>query len=72
MLGRDVPRHATAVRAHVGVVPQRDALDPDFTVAENLRVFGSYFGLSRGQVERRLPELLAVSALEGREPPRGL
>ena len=25
--------------------PQADNLDPDFTVAENLRIYGSYFGL---------------------------
>jgi lipooligosaccharide transport system ATP-binding protein len=55
-----------AMRARVGVVPQKDALDPDFTVAENLRVFGSYFGLPRAAVDARIPGLLSFAALEGR------
>jgi lipooligosaccharide transport system ATP-binding protein len=47
----------------VGVVPQADALDPDFTVAENLIVFGRYFGLSRAQIGDRLGWLLEFSGL---------
>jgi lipooligosaccharide transport system ATP-binding protein len=66
VLGHAVPEDAVAMRARVGVVPQKDALDPDFTVAENLRVFGSYFGLSRAAVDARIPGLLAFAALEGR------
>jgi len=66
VLGHRVPGEAVAMRAHLGVVPQHDALDPDFTVAENLRVFGSYFGLARAVVDARLPRLLAFAALEGR------
>ena len=67
VLGHDIPSQATAMRQRLGVVPQQDALDPDFTVAENLRVFGSYFGLSREQVDERLPGLLAFAALGARE-----
>ena len=66
VFGQDLTRHATALRARMGVVPQHDALDPDFTVAENLRVFGSYFGLNRKQVDARLDRLLEFSALQGR------
>ncbi len=66
VLGHALPSGATAMRARVGVVPQRDALDPDFTVTENLRVFGSYFGMSRREVDARIPALLAFAALEGR------
>ena len=67
VLGHPVPREAVAMRCRVGVVPQHDALDPDFTVRENLRVFGSYFGLSRERVDARLPALLEFAALTGRE-----
>jgi len=70
VMGYPVPEQATAMRARLGVVPQHDSLDPDFTVAENLRVFGSYFGLSRRQVAQRLPRLLAFASLEGREDAR--
>ena len=64
VLGFPVPRQARAMRQRIGVVAQADNLDPDFTVAENLRVYGRYFGLRRKEVERRIPELLAFAALE--------
>ena len=54
------------MRARVGVVPQADALDPDFTVEENLRTWASYFGLERG-IDARVRELVAFAALQGRE-----
>jgi len=66
VLGRPVPAEARAMRARVGVVPQADALDPDFTVEENLRTWASYFGLERG-IDARVRELVAFAALQGRE-----
>ncbi|MBN9429537.1 MAG: ATP-binding cassette domain-containing protein [Burkholderiales bacterium] len=63
LLGLPIPRQARQARARVGVVPQNDALDPDFTVAENLLVFGRYFGMSRQQVRARLDELLDFAGL---------
>ena len=36
LLGEPVPSRARQARRRVGVVPQFDNLDPDFTVAENL------------------------------------
>ena len=44
------PRARRAPR--VGVVPQIDNLDPDFTVRENLLVYGRYFGLSKARHRR--------------------
>lgn len=52
------------MRARVGIVPQQDNLDPDFTVAENLRVYGRYFGLARRDIELRIDELLDITALK--------
>lgn len=63
LLGLDIPAQARQARARVGVVPQADALDPDFTVAENLIVFGRYFGLSRAALEARLDTLLEFAGL---------
>jgi lipooligosaccharide transport system ATP-binding protein len=54
------------MRRLVGVVPQADNLDPDFTVTENLSVYASYFDLSRAEARRRIPELLAFAALGSR------
>jgi len=66
LLGHPVPREATAARRRVGVVPQFDNLDPDFTVAENLVVFGRYFGLKGAEIEARIPRLLEFAGLAGR------
>ena len=61
--GLSMPRDALAIKARLGVVSQFDTLDPDFTCAENLRVFGTYFGMSRAAIEARVPELLEFAAL---------
>jgi lipooligosaccharide transport system ATP-binding protein len=66
LLGKPVPQHAREARARVGVVPQFDNLDPDFTVAENLVVFGRYFGLAAREIEARIPALLEYAGLAGR------
>jgi lipooligosaccharide transport system ATP-binding protein len=63
LLGYDVPNHAREARLRVGVVPQMDNLDPDFTVTENLMVYGRYFGMKDGEIEARLPELLEFANL---------
>ncbi len=64
VLGFPIPQQARAMRSRIGVVPQSDNLDLDFTVKENLHVYGRYFGLKRAEVERRIAELLAFVALE--------
>ena len=66
LLGEPVPRRAREARAGVGVVPQFDNLDPDFSVAENLMVYGRYFGLSKDEVQGRIAPLLEFAGLTGR------
>ena len=66
LLGHSVPSEAREARQHVGVVPQFDNLDPDFTARENLRVYGRYFGLRQQDVEARIPRLLDFAGLSGR------
>jgi lipooligosaccharide transport system ATP-binding protein len=70
LLGEPVPARAREARQRVGVVPQFDNLDPDFTVAENLLVFGRYFGIARDAVAGRLAGLLEFAGLTGREDAR--
>jgi lipooligosaccharide transport system ATP-binding protein len=65
VLGAPVPARGRAMRARIGVVPQTDALDPDFTVRENLVTWASYFGLV-GDQSPRIDALLAFAALAGR------
>jgi lipooligosaccharide transport system ATP-binding protein len=66
MFGLPVPRAAREARTRVGVVSQIDNLDPDFTVRENLLVYGRYFGMSDARIEERIPALLEFSGLESR------
>jgi len=63
LLGHAVPRHAREARQRVGVVPQADNLDPDFTVAENLLVYGRYFGMRESEIEANIPALLEFANL---------
>ncbi len=66
LMQRPVPGEARPARARVGVVPQMDNLDPDFTVSENLLVYGRYFGLSERAVRARIPQLLDFAGLTAR------
>lgn len=66
VLGLPVPAQARHMRTSIGVVPQEDNLDPDFTVLENLQIYASYYGRSRAALERHMGELLAFAALEGK------
>jgi len=43
-----------------------DNLDPDFTVSENLLVYGRYFGLSERAIRARIPQLLDFAGLTAR------
>jgi len=63
MVGEPVPRAARRARIRVGVVPQMDNLDPDFTVRENLLIYGGYFGIKRPVLEERIPRLLDFAGL---------
>lgn len=62
-LGLQMPRDALAIKAQLGVVSQFDTLDPDFSCAENLVVYGRYFGFSKAHVRARVPQLLEFAAL---------
>ncbi len=58
-----MPRDALTIKQRLGVVSQFDSLDPDFNCAENLFVFGRYFGLGRAALAERVPQLLDFAAL---------
>src|SRR6266513_4806968 len=66
LMQRLVPGEARQARARVGVVPQMDNLDPDFTVRENLLVYGRYFGLGSAHIRARIPALLDFAGLSAR------
>ena len=66
ILGLDPVTDGPAIRARLGVVPQKDTLDEELTVEENILVYGRYFGLPRDVVRRRAAELLDFAQLTER------
>ncbi|MDO8906392.1 ATP-binding cassette domain-containing protein [Hydrogenophaga sp.] len=61
--GKSMPADALAIKALLGVVSQMDTLDPDFSCAENLLVYGRYFGIDSTTIRQRIPKLLDFAAL---------
>ena len=59
----NMPQDALAIKERLGIVSQFDSLDPDFSCAENLLVFGRYFGLKDAVINARIPKLLEFAAL---------
>jgi len=70
VLGHEVPQQGREARARIGVVPQFDNLDPDFTIRENLRVFGRYFDIPDATLQERIPALLEFAGLTSRADTR--
>jgi lipooligosaccharide transport system ATP-binding protein len=58
-----MPQDALAIKENLGIVSQFDSLDPDFSCAENLLVFGRYFGMKDAVIRERIPRLLEFAAL---------
>jgi len=63
ILGKDPEKHGPQIRAHLGVVPQQDNLDEELTCAENLYIYGRYFGLPKKMVIAKIDELLEFAQL---------
>lgn len=68
--GCTIPDDGQTARARVGVVPQFDNLDPDFSCAENLLVFGRYFGIPDRDIKARIPQLLEFASLSSKAKAR--
>ena len=68
--GCAIPADGQQARARVGVVPQFDNLDPDFTCAENLLVFGRYFGLKDADIKSAFRNLLDFAGLANKADAR--
>ncbi|MBT9566842.1 MAG: ATP-binding cassette domain-containing protein [Thiobacillus sp.] len=63
LTGIAIPQQAREARMKIGVVPQMDNLDPDFSVRENLFAYGRYFGMDKAAIAARVPALLEFSGL---------
>ena len=58
VLGKDTVQDSREIRKKIGVIPQEDNLDPDFTVKYNLLVYARYYGLSNDEAKKRAADLL--------------
>jgi lipooligosaccharide transport system ATP-binding protein len=70
VFGLPIPSRVREAKKRMGVVTQFDSLDPDFTCAENLLVYGRYFGVPRATIEQRIPRLLEFAALQAKASAR--
>ena len=64
VFGLDVTSRPREVKAMLGVCPQDNNLDTDFTVRRNLLVFSRYYGLSAAEAKQRADKLLAWMQLD--------
>ncbi len=64
VLGLNVKKNYREIKSRIGVVPQEDGLDPDFTVLENLLVYASFHKIPKSEAELRAQALLRLMKLE--------
>ncbi|MBN1245022.1 ATP-binding cassette domain-containing protein [Candidatus Bathyarchaeota archaeon] len=62
--GMSVATQAREIKNMVGVAPQEDNLDFDFSVIKNLQVYARYFDISKAEAEKRAKEQLTFFQLE--------
>jgi lipooligosaccharide transport system ATP-binding protein len=62
--GMDVTTHARKIKSIVGVSPQEDNLDPDFTTFQNLTVYARYFDIPKNKARKKAEELIKFMQLE--------
>jgi lipooligosaccharide transport system ATP-binding protein len=64
VLSLDVTTRGTEIKQRIGVVPQEDGLDTDFTVLENLLIYASYHNIPPDVAEKRARELLRFMRID--------
>lgn len=67
VLGLDTQKNPEKIKASIGLVPQDNNLDPDFTVFENLLVYSRYFFIKKDEAVKRIRELLNYVSLWDRK-----
>lgn len=63
VFGMDVEREPRKIKQRMGIVPQENNLDPDFSAFQNLIIYGRYFGIPRHEAETKADELLEFMQL---------
>jgi lipooligosaccharide transport system ATP-binding protein len=65
--GMSVSKQSREIKSMVGVAPQEDNLDPDFTVIKNLLVYARYFDIPKAEAAKRATEQLKFFQLEEKQ-----
>jgi lipooligosaccharide transport system ATP-binding protein len=65
--GLSVTKQSREIKSMVGVAPQEDNLDPDFTVIKNLLVYARYFDIPKAEAAKRATEQLKFFQLEEKQ-----
>ncbi|MEM3341848.1 MAG: ATP-binding cassette domain-containing protein [Thermoplasmata archaeon] len=66
VLGLEAAEHQSEIKSRLGVVPQENNLDPDFTCLENLLVYSTYFSIPYGVAKKRATTLLKKMGLSSK------
>jgi lipooligosaccharide transport system ATP-binding protein len=64
IVGLNARTNIKEIKGRIGVLPQDEGLDQDFTVRENLRLYASYQGVDRDVAIRRTEDFLKLMRLE--------
>jgi len=67
VLGLNSATQTKAMHAQVGYMTQQFTLYNDLTAWQNIRFYGGVYGLSVAQLRERIPEIIRMAGLEGRE-----
>ena len=62
--GLNVSEKPREIKKIIGIAPQENNLDPDFTVMQNLLVYARYFDIPKAYAKKRAEELLKFFQLE--------
>ena len=67
VLGLNSATQSKTVHAQVGYMSQQFTLYNDLTARQNIRFYGGVHGMSSRELRQRIPEILSMAGLEGRE-----
>jgi ABC-2 type transport system ATP-binding protein len=62
--GFDIMKETSRIRTRIGYMSQRFSLYPDLSVADNMKLYGTLYGLRGRELKRRIEEMAAFLHLE--------
>jgi lipooligosaccharide transport system ATP-binding protein len=62
--GMNIDEDYRSIKTIMGVAPQENNLDPDFTTLKNLTVYARYFNIPKDEAKKRAKRLLRMIGLE--------